>query len=329
MAITMYLVGSLIYLYLALIPDFAIMRDRLGERSIWFKRWIWTLLALGWHGDEEQEKWLHRGMAVMVWILIPVMVSVHTVVSFAVGGVHLRPGWRSTVFGIYFVVGALYSGIALLITIMWIFRKVYPEMEVLISPRQFRNLGLMLLVLTLGYGYLTLSEYMNSAYTRPRDEFELIEALFVGRYAALFWIAIMTSIVIPGVIIAATRARSINWLVIASIILNIGMWLKRFLIVVPSMSRPWVAGSWATYNPTIIEIMITIGAFAALTFGFAVGIKFFPVAPLWEILEEEERRKEMLKAGIEPKQSFADYSFPMKAEDIEAEKKLEKELIAS
>ncbi|MFQ5979294.1 MAG: NrfD/PsrC family molybdoenzyme membrane anchor subunit [Candidatus Heimdallarchaeota archaeon] len=328
MAISMYIIGSLLYLYLALIPDFAMLRDRLGDNSIFLKRWMWTILALGWQGTEDQKKWLHRGMAVMVWILIPVMVSVHTVVSFAVGGVHLRPGWRSTVFGIYFVVGALYSGIALLIVIMWIFREVYPDMKVLITPRQFRNLGIMLLILILGYGYLTLSEYMNAAYTRPKDDFELLEELLVGDYAALFWLGIMTAIVIPLCIIAVTRARSIRWLVVASVIINIGMWLKRYIIIIPSMARPWVAGPWAPYSPTIFEVLITLGAFAALAFGFAVGIKFFPVAPLWEILEDEERRKKMFKAGIEPQQSFADYSFPMKASDIEMERKLEKELMS-
>ncbi|MHA2218181.1 MAG: NrfD/PsrC family molybdoenzyme membrane anchor subunit, partial [Candidatus Hodarchaeales archaeon] len=115
LALTMYLTGSLLYLYLALIPDFALMRDNLSDDAFFIKRWIWRIFAIGWQGTESQHKKLNRGIGIMAWILIPVMVTVHTVVSYTVGGVMLRPGWRSTIFGPYFVVGALFSGVAAII----------------------------------------------------------------------------------------------------------------------------------------------------------------------------------------------------------------------
>ncbi len=328
MALTMYLLGSLLYLYIALIPDFAIMRDHLGEDAFFLKRWIWSRLALGWQGTEEQHRKLNRGIGIMAWILIPVMVTVHTVVAYTIGGVMLRPGWRSTIFGPYFVVGALFSGVAAIITIMFIIRIIYPEFKKVITERHFRNLAIFLLVLSLGYGYFTLSEYIGTLYTAPTPEYELLYQLFVGEYAQLFWFAIIGGIVLPGIIIFLTRAKSIPWLVFASILINLGMWVKRFVIVVPSMARPWIAGEWATYTPTLVELLITIGSFAALVLGIALSAKFFPLSPLWEILEEEESKKELLKAGFKPLKSFADKTFPLPDSALEFEKKIEKELLS-
>jgi molybdopterin-containing oxidoreductase family membrane subunit len=328
LAIALYFSGSFIYLYIALIPDFAIMRDHLSENAFWPKRWLWKALALGWQGSEEQHKKLNRTMGIMAWILIPVMVTVHTVVSYTVGGVMLRPGWRSTIFGPYFVVGALFSGTAAMITLMFILRIIYPEYKKIITARHFRNLGVFLLVLALGYGYFTFSEYIGPLYAGALEEYELIEALLFGEYALSFWFAIIGGIVLPGAIIFLTRARSIRWVVIASIFINLGMWVKRFVIIVPAMARPWISGPWTTYNPTIIEILIVIGSFAALALGITLAAKIFPLSPLWEILEEEERKKELLIAGFKPPKSFADQTFPLPESALEFEEEINKELLS-
>ncbi|MFW9996626.1 MAG: NrfD/PsrC family molybdoenzyme membrane anchor subunit [Candidatus Odinarchaeota archaeon] len=327
LALTMYLSGSLVYLYLTLIPDFALMRDNLSENSFFLKVWIWKSLSLGWTGTEKQHKRLKRGIGIMAWILIPVMVSVHTVVSYTVGGVMLRPGWRSSVFGPYFVVGALFSGVAALITFMFILRVIYPEMRKIITERHFRNLGVILIVLSLGYGYFTLSEYIGILYSTPLHEYELLEQLVTGDYALLFWIAIGGGIIIPGIIIFVTRARSITWMVIASLLINIGMWVKRLVIIVPSLARPWIAGPWGTYAPTIVEISIVVASFAALTLGITLAGKFFPLCPLWEMLEEEENRKARITAGIENPMSFTDQTFPLSKKVYLEENEIEKELL--
>ncbi|MHA2224933.1 MAG: NrfD/PsrC family molybdoenzyme membrane anchor subunit [Candidatus Hodarchaeales archaeon] len=328
LALTMYLSGSLLYLYLALIPDFAIMRDHLGENAFFLKRWLWRFLALGWKGTEQQHKKLNRGIGIMAWILIPVMVTVHTVVSYTVGGVMLRPGWRSTIFGPYFVIGALFSGTAAIITVMFIVRLVYPEFKKIITERHFRNLAVVLLVLSLGYAYFTLSEYIGTLYATPIHEYELLERLLIGEYAPHFWFAIIGGILLPMIIIFLTRAKSIPWLVFSSILINFGMWVKRFVIIVPSMARPWIAGPWDTYAPTWIEWAIVIGSFAALILGIAIAAKIFPLSPLWEILEEEEMKKKWKKAGLEPPFSFADQTFPLPESALEFEKEIEKERLS-
>ncbi len=328
LALTMYLTGSLLYLYLALIPDFALMRDHLSDNAFFIKRWLWRILALGWQGTESQHRKLNRGIGIMAWILIPVMVTVHTVVSYTVGGVMLRPGWRSTIFGPYFVVGALYSGVAAIIIVMFIVRFIYPEFKKIMTERHFRNLAVILLILSLGYAYFTLSEYIGTLYSSPTPEYELLERLFIGEYAPFFWFAIIGGIVIPGIIIFLTRAKSIPWLVFASVLINLGMWVKRFVIIVPSMARPWIAGPWAFYSPTVVELLITIGAFAALILGIAISIKIFPISPLWEILEVEARKKELKEAGFEPPKSFADKTFPLPESALEFEKEIDKELLS-
>ncbi|MFW9854852.1 MAG: NrfD/PsrC family molybdoenzyme membrane anchor subunit [Candidatus Thorarchaeota archaeon] len=327
LALSMYIVGSLVYLYIALIPDFALMRDHLSTDAFWLKRWMWRFLAVGWQGTEAQHKRLNRGIGFMAWILIPVMITVHTVVSYTVGGVMLRPGWRSTIFGPYFVIGALYSGTAALITAMFVIRVIYPEYKKILTERHFRNMGVIMVVLSLGYAYFTFSEYIGALYSTPTEEAELLNALFYGDYALLFWFSIVGGIVIPGNIFFFTRARSITGIFIASILVNIGMWIKRFVIIVPAMARPWIAGPWGTYIPTWVEAAITLGAFTALVFGIAIALKFFPIAPLWEILEDEKNRKLWKEADLKYPTSFADQTFPLSEVQKQEEENIASELI--
>jgi Ni/Fe-hydrogenase subunit HybB-like protein len=155
-SVTTYLTGSTIYLYLPLIPDIALIRDRTTKR-----RWLYRLLALGWQGTERQHRWLERGIAVMAILVIPIAVSVHTVVSW-VFGMTIQPMWHSTIFGPYFVVGAIFSGIAALIIAMAILRWAY-HLEDYIRPVHFNNLAILLLVMTLLWFYFTFAEHL----TRP------------------------------------------------------------------------------------------------------------------------------------------------------------------
>ena len=154
-SITTYISGSLMYLYLPMIPDLAECRDRLTDAPAW-KRMIYRVLSLGWRGGEEQKRRLERGVAIMAVLIIPVAVSVHTVVSW-IFGMTLRPGWHSTVFGPYFVVGAIFSGIAAILLAMTIFRRVY-HLEAYLQEKHFRYLGMLLLVMDVIYIYFTMSE---------------------------------------------------------------------------------------------------------------------------------------------------------------------------
>src|SRR5512143_843040 len=167
-SITTYISGSLMYLYLPMIPDLAECRDRLTDAPGW-KSLIYRVLSLGWRGGEEQKRRLERGVAIMAVLIIPVAVSVHTVVSW-IFGMTLRPGWHSTVFGPYFVVGAIFSGIGALFIAMTVIRWVF-HLEAYITKQQYRYLGYLLMTMIVVWFYFTYAEYLTLAAGQQEAEF--------------------------------------------------------------------------------------------------------------------------------------------------------------
>ena len=286
-SIMSYLSGSLIYLYLPSIPDLALMRDRLGHGASAFKRRVYTLLALGWKDTPQQRHRLEKAIGIMAVTIIPVAISVHTVVSY-VFSMTLRPGWDSTVFGIYFVIGAIFSGIASIIIVMAIFRKLY-HLEEYITEKHFRNLGYLLLTSLLLYFYLTVGEYITVGYKMEELEKHLLELLFLGSNALWFWIFVVAGMAIPAFLLLWRRGPTVPKLVVAAVLVNIGMWLKRFVIVIPSLQVPLMPFEFGAYNPTWVEWSITLGAFAAFILIFALFAKFMPLISIWEVKEEAER----------------------------------------
>ncbi len=285
LSVCTYFAGSLVYLYLPLIPDFAILRDQ-GQRLPRWKLKLYTKLALGWKGTPKQWHLLKRAIGVMAVTIVPVAVSVHTVISW-IFGMTLRPGWHSTIFGPYFVVGAIFSGIGAIITAMWIFRKIL-HLEEYITADHFRKLGALLLTTNAAYIYFTFSEYLTSGYGGLRPEARLVQNLMFGEYSVTFWSTISIGLVIPLFLLALpVIRRKIGVIVFASILVNIGMWLKRYVIVVPTLSVPYIepAGT-ATYTPTWVEWAVTIGAFAGFSLLYVLFIRVFPIISLWETREE-------------------------------------------
>jgi molybdopterin-containing oxidoreductase family membrane subunit len=289
-SIMSYLSGSLIYFYLPSIPDFALMRDRLGQGTSAFKRKLYTLLAIGWKNTPEQRRRLEKAIGIMALTIIPVAVSVHTVVSY-VFSMTLRPGWDSTVFGIYFVIGAIFSGIASIIIVMAIFRKIY-HFEEYITEKHFRNLGYLLLTSLLLYLYLTVGEYLTVGYKMQEFEKDLLNLLFVGSNAIWFWIFVVAGMAIPLALILWRKGPTVPRLVVAAVLVNIGMWLKRFVIVIPSLQVPLMPFDFGAYSPTWVELSITFGAFAAFILIFALVAKFIPLVSIWEVKEEAEKEEE-------------------------------------
>ncbi len=359
-SISTYITGSLMYLYLPMIPDLAECRDRLTDAPAW-KRFIYRTLALGWHGGAEQKHKLERGVAIMAVLIIPVAISVHTVVSW-IFGMTLRPGWHSTIFGPYFVVGAIFSGIAAILIAMVIFRRVY-HLEAYLTERHFRNLGLLLLVMDIIYIYFTLSEYITMAYGNEVADQQVMQLLFVGDFAPVFWAMILGGFVLPGLMLALPnlikvqtpqtalasamrpitavgalavfavmaftpagasadlqisalwpvmriliilfalgglfwtaipymRAHPLATIVTASVLINIAMWIKRYIIIVPTLASPRMAiqsvpSEWAHYAPTWVEWSITAGAFAMFILLYTLFSKIFPIVSIWETAEQE------------------------------------------
>ena len=295
LSITTYLTGSLIYLYLPLIPDFALARDRL-KGSLRGK--IYSLLSLNWHGTPEQRRRLERGIGIMMLIIIPIAVSVHTVVSW-IFGMTLRAGWDSTVFGPYFVVGAIFSGTAAIITVMYIFRRIY-HLEEYITEKQFRYLGYLLLALGVIYLYFTVAEYLTTGYKLTEGDKPLLQELMLGRYALPFWGFAIARKSRAIVLSALPRTRTIPLIVFASVLVNIGMWLKRFVIVVPSLAVPLMPYEWGAYAPTWVELSITAAAFAGFALIFTLFAKVFPIISVWEVQEGWEHEGAPVAAPARP-----------------------------
>ncbi len=292
-SITTYLIGSLLYLYLPLIPDLALIRDRLSNGSSSLKLKFYTILAGGWRNTLEQKQRLEKSIRMMAILIIPIAISVHTVVSW-VFAMTLRPGWNSTIFGPYFVIGAIFSGIAAIIIVMAIFRKIF-HLEEFIGEKHFRYLGYLLATLLALYAYFTVSEYLTLGFKLELGDKELLYELMLGKSAFWFWSFMIGGLVVPGIIMVFKKIRIIPRMVIASLFINIAMWIKRFVIVLGTLQIPLMPFEFNVYHPTWVEISITVAAFAAFVLIFAVFSKVFPIISIWEV-SEEHKEEQTLKS---------------------------------
>lgn len=284
--ITTYLTGSLIYLYLPLVPDLALMRDRLGRYASTVQRKIYTLLAVGWRNTPEQRQRLDKGIGILALAIIPMAVLTHTVASFIFSWM-LRPGWNSTIFGIYFVIGAIFSGIATILIVMAIFRRFF-HLEEYITERHFRNLSYLLLTSLLIYLYLVGTEYLTVGYNLIVEEKHLLELLLVGQNAPWFWLFVVAGFALPAMLLITRRGPAIPRIVTAAVLVNLAMWVKRFVIVVPALQVPLMPFEFGNYTPSWVEWSITAGAFAGFMLIFAIFAKLVPIISIWEVAEEME-----------------------------------------
>lgn len=281
MSISVYLTASSFYLYLPLIPDVARLRDQTtGWRHRFYQR-----LAIGWTGTAQQWHRLERTMGVMAIVVIPIAVSVHTVVSW-VFAMTIQPMWHSSIFGPYFVVGAIFSGIAAIIIVMAIVRKVY-ALERYLQPIHFNNLGLLMLVMACLWFYFTFAEHITTWYGQEPDEIKVFNARVYGPYAPFFWVMVLTCFVVPFAILAVPRFRTITGTVVASISVSIGMWIERFAIVVPTLANPRSPIHTFSYVPSWVELSLMAGCFAAFSLVYMGFTKLFPCISMWELREED------------------------------------------
>ena len=276
-AISTYLTGSTLFLLLPIIPDFALMRDQMTG----WRRKIYGVLALGWQGTTKQWHRLEAAMQIMAIAIVPVAISVHTIVSFDFS-MSLVPMWHSTVFGPYFVAGAIFSGIAALIVAMAVLRKVL-HLEEYLHPLHFQNLGKLLLLMSLLWGYFTFVERLTTWYGNEPAEMAVFWETQAGSYAPLFWTMVFCNFVIPFPLLAIKRLRTITGCVIASSTIIVGMWLERFLIVVPSLATKHLPYAWSYYRPQPVEILITIATFAAMVLLYTLFSKAVPIISVWEL----------------------------------------------
>jgi Ni/Fe-hydrogenase subunit HybB-like protein len=293
-AINTYLLGSLIYLYLPLIPDLALVRDK----STGLRRKVYSKLSLGWRGTDLQWGRLEKAVRVMAVVIIPVAVSVHTIVSWDFA-MTIQPMWHSTMFGPYFVAGAIFSGIAALIVAMAVIRRVF-RLEEYLKPIHFNNLGLLLLTMSLLWFYFTFAEYLTVWYGNEPSEMAVFRSKISGPFSPLFWAMVACCFLVPVVLLAFKRLRTIGGTVIASACVVAGMWIERFLIIVPTLARPRLTFNWGAYTPTWVEVTLTAGMFGYFVLLYALFAKLFPIIAVWEYKEGLNKRalsKEPLSAG--------------------------------
>jgi len=299
-AILTYLLATVLFFYLPLIPDLAICRDSLGDKVGRWRKKIYTVLSLGWQGLPRQEKYLNWGIKIMSIIIIPLAVSVHSVLAWLFA-VTSRPGWHSTIFAPYFVVAALFSGVAAVVLVVAGFRKAY-HLENFIGEKQIRYLSYLMLVLGVMYLYFAFSELLTEGYTLDTTSVPVLASLLYGNYGPLFWFFVIGGGIIPVLIVAVPKTRTVTGLVVASALVVSGMWLKRFLIIVPALRQALFPVPTQSYSGSFIEWAILIGALAAIPLILMLVFRVFPVMSIHEMEEVEVKKSERqpeLASGLE------------------------------
>ncbi len=279
MAITTYLTGSSIFIYMGSIPDFAAMRDKTEG----WRHHMYVLLSLGWRGTDTQWHRLGWAYTFLAVLIIPLAVSVHSIVSWDFA-LSIVPGLHQTIFAPYFVVGAIYSGTAGIVTVMFMLRK-YMNFEQYITEIHFDNLGKLLLVLSLIWSYINVIELFTGWYSGTSFEYEQLKYKLFGFYAPLYWEMVLFCAVAPLLLISARFRNSFVPMLILSIVINIGMYTERFLIVSTTMSRQYLPESWGVYTPSLVEISILVGSLAMFVTLFLIFVKIVPSVSIYEIKE--------------------------------------------
>lgn len=293
-AISTYLTGSTLFLYIALLPDLGNLRDR---TSGW-QNALYTILALGWHGNPRQWKLQTVGGILLSALMLPIFVSVHSIVSWDFAVTPAVEGWHSTIFAPYFVIGAVHSGVSAVVTMMALMRWLW-KWEDFIRPEHFDALARLLIVVATGWLAFTFLELIFAVYGLDAPELALRELqIFQWPWWLLFLTFVITGYVIPVAMWTQKRVRNnIALMFWSSIFVNIGMWLERFLIIVPGLARktPFVY-TWEAYRPSGLEWFILFWSLSWVTFLMLLFARFFPLVPLFE-QKESETFRDSIKIG--------------------------------
>jgi molybdopterin-containing oxidoreductase family membrane subunit len=282
-AVGTYATVSLLFWYVGLIPDLATLRDRAKRR---FSQIAYGILAMGWRGSTRHWRRYQDAYVLLAGLATPLVISVHSVVSFDFAAA-IVPGWHSTVFPPYFVAGAIYSGFAMVLTIAIPLRAAY-GLHDFVTDRHLDNMAKVMLAsgLIVAYGYLT--ETFTSWYSGHTSEQYLILNRAFGPYGYFYWLLLLSNILVPQMLWVPSVRRNVYVLFGLSLVINVGMWLERFVIVVVSLHRDYLPSAWDMYAPTFWDWSTyfgTIGLFAALMFLF---IRLLPMISIFEMREMVE-----------------------------------------
>ena len=276
-AISTYFTVSLIFWYVGLIPDLATMRDRASGLRRRFYGWV----SLGWSGSAKGWQRYDRACLMLAGLATPLVVSVHTVVSFDFA-TSVIPGWHSTIFPPYFVVGAIFSGFAMVLTLLVITRKVL-HLEAYITAKHLDYLAKVILGTGSLVGMAYATELFMAWYSgNPYERFTFMNRAF-GPYAWAYWLMVACNVGVPQLFWFKRLRYSVVWLFIASLLINVGMWFERFNIVVTSLHRDYLPSSWSYYTPSLVELGILAGSFGVFFTCFLLFVRAAPVVALHEV----------------------------------------------
>jgi Ni/Fe-hydrogenase subunit HybB-like protein len=280
-AVSTYFTVSLLFWYVGLLPDLAALRDASKSKGA---RIAYGIFALGWRGSARA--WRHYRIAylLLAGLSTPLVLSVHTIVSFDFA-ISQVPGWHTTIFPPYFVAGAIFSGFAMVLTLMIPARKVF-GFENVITQRHLDNMAKVMLAtgLMVSYGYLC--EHFIAWYSgNPYESFVFFQTRQRGPYAPIYWLMMFCNVVVPQVFWSRKARSNVLLLWVASLLVNVGMWTERFNIIVTSLHRDFLPSSWAIYVPTWVDFSILFGTMGFFGFLFLLFLRFVPSVSASEVKE--------------------------------------------
>ncbi len=279
MAILTYMTGSMIFIYVGLLPDVAMARDHTRG---WRYR-LYSILSLGWRGTEKEWAYHETTLNIFSYVIIPVMFSVHTIVSWDFA-MSLQPGWHSSIFGPYFIFGALFSGVAAVIIIMAVIRKSM-RLEYFLRAEHFSGMAMFLLLLSFSWGYFYFNDYIVPWYGGEPVMHVIFDLFRRGWAAPLWFLMIFCNILLPWATLWSKRVRNnVGALVIICIFIQIGMYLERYLIIPVMLGFNELPFSWGVYLPRS-EVLLTIACLAMVVLLYMLFSRFVPLIPVWEVLE--------------------------------------------
>ncbi len=285
------LIGCIIYLYLTFIPDFAILRDNSENMSKWRQK-TYKFLSIGYQDIDSQRERLHKITRTMSTMIIALAIVAYSVLAW-IFSLTLQPGWNSSIFAPYFIIAGLYSGVAVIIIAMYLIRK-YFKLDHYIRKVHFIGTGVILLIMSMLYGYFTFSEYFSRWFSHKTHDTNLLETLFT-RYFWEFILANYVGILVPIIILFFKKLRNITSITLAAVIAVLGLWLNRYLIVVPTLETPYLPiqdtrEEFIHYSATWVEWSLSFAGVAAFILFFILLMKLVPIIPMSGIIDQERKQ---------------------------------------
>ncbi len=277
-AVSTYATVSLLFWYMGMIPDLATLRDRARTR---LRQFFYGLFALGWTGSARQWLVYEKAYLLLAALATPLVLSVHTVVSFDFA-VSQLPGWHTTIFPPYFVAGAIFSGFAMVVTLM-VPARAFFGLKDLVTLRHLENMNKIILATGSMVGFAYAIEFFIAWYSgNPYERFVFLNRA-LGPYAWAYWTMVSCNLLVPQ-LFWSRRVRTTPWMMVGvCILVNVGMWFERFVIIVTSLSRDFLPSSWGYYSPTAIDILMLIGSFGLFFTLFLLFCRYLPMVAMAEV----------------------------------------------